>query len=183
VKLRAIILLGLLSSFSLAGLTQPDSVQAGEIAYTVRPTELKTRPFSDAVTLARLEQRTKVEVIGRRSSWRQVQVEGKVGWVKMLSLRFNHIVPLWGADRKAGDTGLATLFNVATKGSSRSSVTTGVRGLSEDDLKLTKPNPKALEIMDIYGVNKSEAQQFAKAGKLSSQSMEYLAEPVNRGNK
>ncbi|MEQ1813117.1 MAG: hypothetical protein ABL860_01510 [Candidatus Nitrotoga sp.] len=172
-KWQAIVFLGLLGSFSLAGLTQAGWVQAGEIAYTVRPTELKARPFSDAVTLARLEQRTKVEVIGRRSSWRQVQVDGKAGWVKMLSLKFNH------ADRKTGDTGLATLFNVATTGSTGSSVTTGVRGLSEDDLKNTKPNPKALEVMDTYSVSKSEAQQFAKVGKLSPQSMGYIAEPAS----
>ncbi len=124
-----------------------------------------------------MEQRTKVEVIGRRSSWRQVQVDGKTGWIKMLSLTFNH------ADRKAGDTGLATLFNVASTGSTGSSVTTGVRGLSEDDLKHTKPNPKALEVMDAYGVNKSEAQQFSKVGELSSQSMKYIAEPASGGKK
>jgi hypothetical protein len=124
-----------------------------------------------------LAQRTKVEVIGRRSSWRQVQVDGKTGWVKMLSLEFNH------ANRKAGDTGLATLFNVATTGSTGSSVTTGVRGLSEDDLKHTKPNPKALAIMDTYSVNKSDAQQFSKVGKLSSQSMEYIPEPASGGRK
>lgn len=176
-KWKAIIFLGLLSSLSLAGLTQAGWAQAGEIAYTVRPTELKAKPFSDAVILARLEQRTKVEVIGRRSSWRQVQVDGKTGWIKMLSLTFNH------ADRKAGDTGLATLFNVATTGSTGSSVTTGVRGLSEDDLKHTKPNPKALEVMDTYAVNKSDAQRFAKVGKLSSQSMGYIAEPASRGEK
>ncbi len=180
---KAIIFLGLLSSLSLAGLTQAGRAQAGEIAYTVRPTELKAKPFSDAVTLARLEQRTKVEVIGRRSSWRQVQVDGKTGWVKMLSLKFNHIVPLWGADRKAGDTGLAALFNVASTGSTGSSVTTGVRGLSEEDLKHTKPNPKALEVMDTYGVNKSEAQRFAKVGKLSSQSMEYITESASGAKK
>ncbi len=176
-KWKALIFLGLLSSFSLAGLTQADLVQAGEIAYTVRSTELKAKPFSDAVTLARLEQHTKVEVIGRRSSWRQVQVNGKAGWIKMLSLKFNH------TDRKAGDTGLATLFNVATTGRTGSSVTTGVRGLSEDDLKHTKPNPKALEVMDTFGVDKSEAQHFAKVGKLSSQSMGYIAEPASGAKK
>lgn len=176
-KWKAIIFLGLLSSLSLAALTQAGWAQAGEIAYTVRPTELKAKPFSDAVTLARLEQRTKVEVIGRRSSWRQVQVDGKTGWIKMLSLTFNHV------DRKAGDTGLATLFNVASTGSTGSSVTTGVRGLSEEDLKHTKPNPKALEVMDAYGVNKSDAQQFSKVGELSSQSMKYIAEPASGGKK
>lgn len=174
---KAIIFLGLLSSFSLTGLTRADSVQAGEVAYTVRSTELKAKPFSDAVTLARLEQRTKVEVIGRRSSWRQVQVEGKVGWIKMLSLKFYH------ADRKAGDNGLATLFNVATTGRTGSSVTTGVRGLSEDDLKHTRPNPQALEVMDTYGVDKLEAQRFAGVGKLSSQSMGYIAEPAGGAKK
>ena len=172
-KFRAIIFLGILGSASLAVLTHTDRVYAGEIAYTVRPTELKVKPFSDSVTLARLEQNTKVEVTGRRSSWRQVQINGKSGWIKMLSLKFNH------ADRKAGDTGLATLFNVVSTGRTGSSVTTGVRGLSEDDLKHTKPNPQALEVMDTLWVDKSEAQRFARVGKLNSQGIGYLAEPVN----
>jgi len=169
-KWKAAIYLSLFFNMTLFGWAQ-----AGEIAYTVRPTELKARPFSDAATLGRLTQRTKVEVVGRRSSWMQVQVEGKAGWVKMLSLKFNQ------ASNKAGSSGLATLFNVASSGGSSRSATTGVRGLSEKDLKNTKPNPKAFAAMQTYKVNKLEARQFANAGKLSSQSVGYLAEPASGG--
>jgi len=169
-KWKAAIFLSLLLNMTLSGWAQ-----AGEIAYTVRATELKARPFSDAATLGRLMQRTKVEVVARRSSWMQVQVDGKTGWVKMLSLKFNQ------ASNKAGSSGLATLFNVASSGGSSRSATTGVRGLSEKDLKNTKPNPRAFAVMQTYAVNKSEAKQFASAGKLNSQSVGYLAESASGG--
>ena len=151
--------------------------QAADVAYTIRATELKARPYSDAVTLARLPQRTRVVVVGRRSSWMQVQAEGSNGWVKMLSLKFN------SAESKSSDSGLATLFNVASSGGSGRSVTTGVRGLSEQDLKDAKPNPKALQAMEDFAVDGSEAQKFARSGKLSSQNIRYIPESAIGGKK
>ena len=146
--------------------------QAGEIATTIRVTDLKAKPYTDADTLASLAQSSKVEVLVRRSSWMQVKSTNDTGWVKMLSLKFSN------ADNKSGDSGLGALFNVASKGSSGSTVTTGVRGLSVTDLKNAKPNPKAFEIMQGYAVDKSAAQKFARSGKLQEKQMDYVAEPA-----
>ncbi len=144
------------------------AVWAGESAYTIRPTELKAKPYSDAQTLTTLPPRTKVEVLARQSSWTQVKSVSFSGWVKMLSLRMET-----GQSRR-GDSGLAALFNVASTGRSGSTVTTGIRGLSEEQLKNTKPNPQELQAAKRYAVSRDEAQRFAAAGKLHAQSVGYL---------
>lgn len=141
---------------------------AGETAYTIRPTELKAKPYSDAQTVTTLPPRAKVEVLARQASWTQVKSASFSGWVKMLSLRFE------SGQGKRGDTGLAALFNVATTGRSGSTVTTGIRGLSEENLKNPKPNPQALQAAKRYAVSADEAQRFAGAGKLHAQRMDYL---------
>ncbi|MBI1173695.1 MAG: hypothetical protein GC139_00325 [Sideroxydans sp.] len=157
------LLLFFLGCFTLAA-------QAGETAYTVRATELKAKPFSDAATLASLAERSKVEVLARQASWMQVQANGKTGWVKMLSLRFGDAA----AQKKSGDSGLAALFNVAKGGGSGSTVATGVRGLSEENLKNPHPDPQALQQLKGYKVNRQAAQQFARAGKLKAEQVAYL---------
>ena len=150
----------------------PVLVLSGETAYTVRPTELKSKPFSDADTLANLDEKSSVEVITRKGSWNQIKTNGVTGWVKMLSLRFGE-----ETQKKPGDSGLKTLFNVVSTGSSGSTTTTGVRGLSEEKLRNPQPNPQALKQLEGFAENKTKAQQFAKSGKLSAKQVDYLPAP------
>lgn len=147
--------------------------QAGETAYTVRPVELKAKPFADAATLANLAEKSGVEVVARKGSWNQVKAAGATGWVKMLSLRFGE-----GAQKKAGDSGMGALFNVASTGGSGSTTTTGVRGLSEEKLRNPQPNPQALKQLEGFAESKTKAQQFAKSGKLSAAEVDYLHAPA-----
>ena len=146
--------------------------QAGDTAYVVRPTALKDKPYTDARTLDNLAQNAKVEIIGRRGSWNRIKINDTTGWVKMLSLRLGDAV------QKTGDTGFKTLFNVGSTGGSGSTMTTGVRGLSEEKLHNPQPNPQALEQMHRLAVSKEEAQQFARAGKLAAGQMDYLPAPA-----
>ena len=146
------------------------TAQAGEPAYLVRATELKAKPFSDAATLASLAENHKVELLLRQSSWTQVKAAGATGWVKMLSLRLGD--PM--APKKSGDSGMGSLFSAAATGNSGSTTTTGVKGVTEENLKNAQPNPQALKTVQTYSVNKTDAQQFAKAGKLTPQKLDYV---------
>jgi hypothetical protein len=142
---------------------------AGGTAYTIRPTELKAKPFNDAQTLTTLLPNIRVEVLSRQGSWTQVKADTRSGWVKMLSLQLEK-----SGQSRRGDNGLSALFNVAATGSSGSTVTTGIRGLSEEQLKNTKPNPQALQAAKRYAVNRADAQRYAAEGKLKAQSVDYL---------
>lgn len=157
--MRKTIMLVVLCAFASA-------VQAAETAQIIRDTELKAGPYSDAKTLAGVPAHTRVEVLKRQAAWTEVKVGKSRGWVRMLSLRYQ-------TTSGRGDSGLGALFNVARTGRSGSTVTTGVRGLSEEDLKNSRPNPKELERAKGYAVNKAEARKHAKSGKLEEQDVDY----------
>lgn len=142
-----------------------------ETAITVRNTELKKEPYSDAATVATLAGQEKVEIVRRQGAWTQVKTAAAQGWVRMLSLRLGE-----GAARQ-GDSGIGSLLNVARSGSSGTTVSTGVRGLSEEDLKNTKPNPEELQKMERLAASAQEARNFAGSAKLNSRQVDYLAPP------
>lgn len=141
-------------------------------AYTVRPTALKSRHYSDARTLRTLPSNTRVEILGRRGGWNHIKVYGRKGWVSMLSLRLGE------TPTGHGDNGFRTLFNVAATGRMGSTSTTGVRGLSEEKLNHPHPNPRELAKMHTLEVSKAAAQRFARAGHLKPEQMNYLPAPA-----
>jgi hypothetical protein len=145
---------------------------AGDLGYTVRPTELKARPFTDAPTVARLVQNSPVDVVERKASWMQVKSSGSSGWVKMLSVRFDQV----SSSSRAGATNsnLGVLFNIAQTGSGGSVATTGVKGISEEALRDPRPDGAALQQMQALAASPGEAQVFARAGKLQRVSMAYV---------
>ena len=114
-------------------------VYAWQVAYTVRSTEIKQLPFSDAATVATLGEKASVNVMSRQGGWVKINSGKGNGWVRMLSLRGDSTA------KKSGDTGLQSLINVGRSGSSGITMTTGIRGLSEEDLKNAHPNPGEFE--------------------------------------
>jgi len=146
------------------------SAWAAEEAYTIRVTELKAKPYSDALTVLTLPPRSKVAVLQRRASWTQIKSGEATGWVKMLSLQLAR-----GATDRRADNGLRSLFSVARSGGSGATVTTGVRGLSEEQLKNAQPDPGALRELERYLASRRDAQRFAAQGKLQAQRVDYLA--------
>lgn len=145
---------------------------AAELAYTVRPTEMKAKPFSDASTITKLAESSKVDVLARQTSWIQVKADGNNGWVKMLSLRFDQ--PQAGS---TANSNVGVLFNIAATGKGGSTATTGVRGINEENLRNPTPNMTALREVNERNVSPAEVQAFAKAGKLMPKSLDYVAIP------
>ena len=143
-------------------------VYAKQPAYTVRSTEIKQQPFSDAATVATLSEKASVNILSRQGGWVRITSESGNGWVKMLSLRSDNTAA------KQGDTGLQSLLNVGRSGSSGITVATGVRGLSEEDLKNAHPNPREFEKLQNYAVSKAKAEKFARDAKLKTQLLGYL---------
>jgi hypothetical protein len=151
---------------------------AGDMGYTVRPTEMKAKPFTDAPTVAKLVQNSPVDVMERKASWMQVKADGNSGWVKMLSVRFDQISA--GSRAGATNSSLGVLFNIAQTGSGGSVPTTGAKGFSEDALRNPHPDAAALQQMNLLGSSPGDAQVFARAGKLTPVSLSYIAAPGGR---
>ncbi len=158
-------------SFALSLTLFSNLAFAKDEAFAVRATDIKDQPFSDAKTVSRLSENAKIEVLTRKGSWMQVSVSGVTGWVKMLSLRFENHGPAPAKD----NSGLKSVYNLATTGSSGSTVTTATRSLDEKKFTKTNANPQALATMRTFTVSKVDAQKFAKLEKLNEQSLAYVS--------
>lgn len=147
---------------------------AAETGYTLRATEVKDKPFLDAETVVTLPEKTTVEIVTRQGAWMQVKAKDlKSGWVRMLSVR------LGSPDQKAQSSGnLLSAIGIGSRprATSTSTVTTGVRGFSEEDLAKATPNPAEVEKMKGFAATSAGADDFAKAGKLAAQEVAYFDE-------
>jgi uncharacterized protein YgiM (DUF1202 family) len=153
----ALAVIALLGAFALPA-------YAAQFGTMTRPGDLKSTPLSDAKTLQALTTGTRLEVLKRNGGWYEVKTAtGAKGWVRMWLLRFS-----------AETTGAGALKqNVAVLQSGRSTstyttATTGVRGLSEEDLKNAKPNPQAVAALEQLAVTQDDARGFARKGKLKA---------------
>ena len=162
----------LITYFSMIPLLFVAGASLADPGKTLLATELKQEPFIDAATVSKLEANAELDVSKRQGGWMQVKTaQGQEGWLKMTSIR------LGNAAAAKGDSGLGSLAKMALTGRSGNTgvtATTGVRGLSPEELKNATPNPAAVKQLDQYSGNRDKMQAFASAGKLQAQSVEYL---------
>jgi len=150
------------------------SAYAAETGYTLKATEVKDKPFLDANTLTTLPEKTTVEILTRQGAWMQIKTaDVKQGWIRMLSVR------LGSPDQKpqGGGSLLSSLaISSRPRPASTSTVTTGVRGFSEEDLANAKPNAAEVEKMKGYAATPEEATRLAESGTLEVKPVAYFDE-------
>lgn len=157
------------------------SLSHAESALTSRSTDLQAQAQSDAAAVEKLAEGTKVEVLSRKGAWTQVKTaSGQTGWVRMMALKPDGISAKAAAGA-AGGNPVGTLGNLLSAGrtSNTATVTTGVRGLSEEDLQNAAANPAELDKTQKYRVDRSSAESFAQRSKLVPAKIDYLPEPMN----
>jgi len=144
---------------------------ATEVGYTLRATELKAKPFLDADTLATVPEKTAVEILTRQGAWMQIRTASAAqGWIRMLSVR------LGSPDQKPPGGNLLSALGVGARPrpATTATVTTGVRGFSEEDLANAKPDAAELEKMKSYAASAEQAAKLADSGKLEKRSVVYF---------
>ena len=149
------------------------SAYAAETGYTLKATEVKDKPFLDANTLTTLPEKTTVEILTRQGAWMQIKTaDVKQGWIRMLSVR------LGSPDQKpqGGGNLLSSLIGSRPRPATTSTVTTGVRGFSEEDLANAKPNAAEVEKMKGFAATPEEATRLAESGKLEVKLIAYFDE-------
>ncbi|MFN3587311.1 MAG: SH3 domain-containing protein [Moraxellaceae bacterium] len=155
----------------LAGLVASPLALA-EPATLLRDTELRASPLADATVVAPLQAQSTVDITNRQGAWAQVKTPaGQSGWVRVLNLRT-------GSGQR-GDVGIGAMASVFRTGSSGNTVSTGVKGLSAEQISQATPNDAEVARLGTLAVKEADARQFASQGKLASQSVDYLpdAEP------
>ena len=132
---------------------------------------MKAKPFLDAQAIGKLKEKTPVTVLRRQGGWTEIKAGNVQGWVRLLSVRLGNPDPA-----KNETSFLAALGVGRQRSSSGPTVTTGVRGFSEEDLKAAKPDPAELKKVDGFAVNAADAAGFAAEGKLTAQNVPYVDE-------
>ena len=150
-----------------------------ESARTVRATDLQAQSQSDAATLATLPENTRVIVLRRSGAWGEIKTaNGQAGWVRMLSLRFDEAVPQGAGGGAANPVAALTGLLSSGRTSTTATVTTGVRGLTAEDMQNAQANPAEVQKLQKFAVQKDSAQAFARRSGLSPVQVDYLPEPA-----
>ena len=141
---------------------------AAETGAVVRAGDLKATPFIDAATSAKLSANQPVTILQRKGGWVQVEAGGQTGWVRMLNVR------LAAGSSPAPNQANVHAASLLRTNSSGKTVTTGIKGLGEEDLQNAVPNPAQLAKLVGLAVPASEASSNASASGLVEHPLDYL---------
>lgn len=143
---------------------------AAESGAVIRADELKAMPFIDATTSAKLPANQPVNILGRKGGWIEVEANGQTGWVRMLNVR------LAGGSAPAAGQANVHAASLLRTGSSGKTVTTGIKGLGEEDLQNAAPNPAQVAKLAEFAVPAAEASANARASGLVEQQVNFIDE-------
>jgi hypothetical protein len=137
----------------------------------IKASEIRTQPYSDAKVLATLASGDNVTILKKQGGWLRVKSAKGSGWVRMLSISKG------GATKSGKAEGLLGLAS-GRAGTGKVVATTGIRGLSEEDLKAAQFNAQELQLAESFATTPTEAQKFARQGLLTVQRFDYLPAPT-----
>jgi len=140
-------------------------------AFTNRATELKEKGDAQSKTVASLAENTAVKVLGRGGAYTQVEANGQKGWVRAFHLRFPATIEK--SESGGGLSSLTSIFGGSREQKQATIGTTGIRGLSPEDLKNAAPDAAALAKAQSYRSDKPTAERFAREGKLADVKVDY----------
>jgi hypothetical protein len=155
------------------GLAITGVAHAKETGTTRSAVDLMATPYRDAKPAGQLPSNTTVDVLERRGGWLRISAQSKTGWARLHQVRAGE-----GPEAKNTGGGLTALKNVSQTGRSGSQgivATTGIRGLSAEELKSAKPNPKAVESMEASRANDATARDFARSIGLKEKDIQFLS--------
>lgn len=147
-----------------------------ETGTVLKATEVRDEPLGSADVLAKLAAKDTVEITARQGAWAGVTTSaGVAGWARILNLRTGSGLP--------GNDGGNALVAAFRTGSSSTAVSTGVKGLSGDQLMSASANTADLQLLDQYAADGNQARQFAAQVPLQSQKVKYLEDKRSRSNR
>ena len=149
----------------------PYAAIGGDMGTAIKADSLRAEPYADAKTAGNLNRGDTVEIMNKQGAWLQVKNKKTTGWVRILSVKRG------GAS--GSKTSTSDILNVASgrAGTGNVVATTGVRGLSSEDLKSAKFNEAEVKLMEGQIQSSAQAQQFATSGGLKAVQLSYLPAP------
>jgi uncharacterized protein YgiM (DUF1202 family) len=162
---------GLTGILIVSLLSMQAALAAPQSGTAIKASEIRTQPYSDAKVLATLASGDNVTILKKQGGWLRVKSAKGSGWVRMLSISKG------AASRSGKADGLLGLAS-GRAGTGKVVATTGIRGLSEEDLKAAQFNAQELQLAESFATTPTEAQKFARQGQLTVQRFDYLPAPT-----
>ena len=141
---------------------------AAEVGSVIRADDLKATPFIDGPTSAKVAPNQPVNILGRKGGWVQVEVNGQTGWVRMLNVRLQA-----GSAPAKGQANVRAASFLRTNSSGRT-VTTGIKGLGEEDLQNASPNPAEVAKLAEFAAPAADASANATASGLVEHPVDFF---------
>lgn len=138
-----------------------------EVGSALKNDTLRKEPYADAKSAGSLTRGESVQIVKKQGAWLQVKTKKTTGWVRLLSVKRGSST---GSNQSAGVLAAAS----GRAGTGQVVSTTGIRGLSEDELKAAKFNEAEINAMESYTQSADAGRQFANAGKLKTTSFSNL---------
>ena len=150
------------------------SAHAGETGTVIRASPLLAQPYSDAASQGVVRGETGVEILERQGGWYRVQADdGQSGWLRLSSIRLGE------AEEEEAGGFWASLFSFTGRANTRTaSATTGIRGLSEAEIRDAKPDLVAVQRLDAFASDERDARRFAKTLGLATRNVQPLPEEL-----
>lgn len=152
----------------------PSLAYAAEMGTALKTDSLRAEPYADAKTVGTFAKNDKVEILNKQGAWLKVKTAKTTGWVRLLSVKR-------GTTTAVSSTSGALSVATGRAGTGQVVATTGVRGLSEEDLKSAKFDEAEIKKMESHTLKASQGQQFASSSGLKAIKFNYL--PVPQGTR
>lgn len=139
----------------------------------VKDSPLRSKPRLDAKAGAELDSGTRIEILGSQGGWLEVRTEqGDRGWLRLMNVRPGES-KRW-TEKVAANVG--SVGAVVRTAATDSTATTGIRGISKQELENATPNFDEVKRLDQFQVSAAEARKFAGESKIRSQKVAVLKE-------
>jgi hypothetical protein len=135
------------------------SALAAETGTALKNDTIRKEPYADAKSAGSFTRGENLEILKKQGAWLQVKTKKSTGWVRLLSVK--------RGTSAAGNQSAGILAAASGRaGTGQVVSTTGVRGLSEQELKAAKFNETEIKTMESYTLSADDGRSFANAGKL-----------------
>jgi len=132
---------------------------AAETGTALKNDTIRKEPYADAKSAGSFTRGENLEILKKQGAWLQVKTKKSTGWVRLLSVKRGTATT---GSQSAGILAAAS----GRAGTGQVVSTTGVRGLSEQELKAAKFNETEIKTMESYTLSADDGRSFANAGKL-----------------
>lgn len=144
---------------------------AAETGSALKNDSMRVEPFADAKVAGSLNRGDSLEILKKQGAWLQVKTKKSTGWVRLLSVKR-------GSASTSNQTAAVLAAASGRAGTGQVVSTTGIRGLSEEELKAAKFNETEIKTLEDYTLSAEQGRQFAAAGNLKTVTFSTLKAPA-----